>query len=92
MRAMFNPTRMEVIKQGAIQLAKKVSSRCPKCSTPGFGAEKIVNGLPCSQCSLPTKSIRAHVYVCQNCLFEKETEFPTNKKVEEPMYCDFCNP
>lgn len=92
MRAMYNPTRMEVIKQGAIKLAQKIRSCCPKCSAPGFGAEKSVPGLACSQCSLPTKSIRSHVYQCAHCKYEEEKSFPNGLKTEDPMYCDFCNP
>jgi hypothetical protein len=92
MRALFNPTRMQVIKQGALKLADKIKSQCPKCTSPGFGAEKSITGLKCSQCSLPTKSVRAHVYQCQKCFYEQEIELSNNKKEEDPMYCDFCNP
>jgi len=92
MRAMFNPTRMEVIQQAAINLAKKINNLCPNCSSPGFGAERSVSGLECSQCSLPTRSIKAHIFHCHQCSFEKEFELTSHKKTEDPMYCDFCNP
>lgn len=92
MRAMFNPTRMEVIKSCAVKLAEKIKSCCPNCLTPGFGPERSVPGLICSQCEMPTKSIQAHVYQCQHCLYEEQLLFPNNKKTEDPMYCDFCNP
>ena len=92
MRAMYNPTRMEVIRLAALKLAKKIKTYCPKCSSPGFGAERSVAGLKCSQCSLPTKSTKAHIYECQKCNYEEEINFPNSKQTEDPMYCDFCNP
>lgn len=92
MRAMYNPTRMEVIKQAAFKLAEKVKTCCPNCSTPGFGAERSIAGLKCAQCSLPTRSTKAHVYQCQKCNHEEEVNFVGDKETEDPTFCDFCNP
>lgn len=92
MRAMFNPTRMEIIQQAAINLVKKINNLCPNCASPGFGAERSIPGLPCAQCSLPTRSIKANIFQCLKCSFEQEVEITSHNKTEDPMYCDFCNP
>lgn len=92
MRAMYNPTRMEVIRNATLKLIKKVNTSCPNCSAPGFGHEKSLYGLECSQCSFPTNSIKAHVFQCQKCFYEELIEFPNFKIREDPTFCDFCNP
>lgn len=92
MRAMNNPTRMKVIKNTCIKLAKKANTLCPDCKTPGFGITKAIKGLPCKLCSFPTKSTLSYIFGCQKCTYFKEVKFPNNKTTEDPMYCDFCNP
>ncbi len=91
MRAMYNPTRMQIIEQATKRLAQKAKSICPNCSTPGFSVVDSVKGLPCEMCGLPTRSTLKHIYRCQKCNFIKEKEFPFKRK-EDPQYCDFCNP
>lgn len=92
MRALYNPTRMLVIEQATHKLVTKMKSTCPNCSTPGFSAERSLPGLICSQCKLPTRSIKAHIYECRKCKFSSVVEFENGKTSEDPMYCDFCNP
>ena len=92
MRAMFNPTRMEVIRKLTEKLVEKINSKCPKCETHGFGVTDVKLGLPCLNCSFPTKSVRAHVLSCVKCNYSIEKHFPNKKEKEDPMYCDFCNP
>jgi len=92
MRAMYNPTRMKVIETATKKLAKKINSLCPNCSTPGFGITEAISGLPCKQCRFPTRSTLSYIYSCKKCDFKKTEEFPKEKKVEDPLYCDFCNP
>lgn len=92
MRAMFNPTRMEVIKNLVDQLIVDMNRICPKCHFPGFSISDVVRGLLCSNCLWPTKSVKEIIYGCKKCghrSIEMNTEL---KKYEEPMYCDFCNP
>ncbi len=36
MRAMYNPTRMKVIKRATKKLAEKINTHCPFCQMPGF--------------------------------------------------------
>jgi|TARA_B110000902_G_C14152354_1_gene530022 hypothetical protein len=92
MRAMYNPSRMTVIKNAAKKLVDKLDSCCPQCDIPGFGVTAAKKGLECSSCGSPTNSILSFMYSCQNCDFEKEEMYPHKKRTEEPMYCDFCNP
>ena len=92
MRAMYNPTRMKVIKDTAFKLLDKLKSLCPKCSTPGYSVTSVTLGLNCSLCGSQTKSIKSHTYSCMKCDCVSEIMFPKGKKTEDPMYCDYCNP
>lgn len=92
MRAMYNPTRMNVIEKAAQKLVQKIKSTCPECQTPGFGITDAKKGLECDLCGLPTNSILSYLYSCQHCKFTKEALYPNNKTTEDPRYCDYCNP
>lgn len=91
MRAMNNPTRMKNIEAATKDLIKNILSNCPQCNTPGFSIVDSVRGLPCELCNLPTKSLKAHIFKCEKCAYSS-TQIIESKKVEDPMYCDFCNP
>jgi hypothetical protein len=92
MRAMYNPTRMKVIENAAWKLVEKINCKCPNCDSPGFCITEVISGLPCEWCGNPTNSALFSIYTCKKCDFKKEEFFPQNKKVEDPMYCNFCNP
>jgi hypothetical protein len=92
MRAMFNPTRMKVIEGATKKLVAKIKYLCPKCNAPGFGITDTISGLPCSMCNFPTRSILSYIYLCQQCNYSEEQKFPTGNFVEDPRYCDICNP
>ena len=92
MRAMHNPTRMLVIEKATRKLIEKIQSCCPDCQTPGFGVKSMVTGLRCELCNMPTKSTLAHLYECEKCHYQLEKKYPNNKMVEDPTFCDFCNP
>lgn len=92
MRAMHNPTRMNVIKQATLNLLEKLESTCPSCFTPGFCVVKALPGLPCSHCNMPTKSTLVHIYSCLKCDYSEIKKNPHSKRTEDPVYCDFCNP
>jgi len=92
MRAMYNPTRMQVIKQATAKLIAQIQSLCPQCSTPGFAITEVKQGLPCLWCGSATLSTLSHVYVCRKCNYTLEKKYPNNKTSEEPMYCQTCNP
>ena len=92
MRAMYNPTRRNVIQAATIKLVEKIKNTCPACKTPGFGITGIKEGLPCSACKAPTRSVLSQIYSCQKCNYEEYKAYPYDKTEEDPMYCDQCNP
>lgn len=92
MRAMCNPTRMDVIEKATLKLVNKLLSTCPQCQMPGYDICEIKQGLPCENCSFPTQSTLSHMYQCKHCQFISEKKFPLNKTKESAMYCDICNP
>ncbi len=92
MRAHFNPTRMKVIEELTIELIQKVVSQCPECSRNGFGDQRVEPGLPCGQCGIPTSSPLYKITTCFSCGFEKREMNPTGNSIEDPTYCQFCNP
>lgn len=92
MRAMYNPSRMKVIREATQKLLEKIESCCPECATPGFGVTDSRAGLPCSCCSSPTRSTLSYLYTCGKCAFTREEQYPHGKREEDAMYCDWCNP
>jgi hypothetical protein len=92
MRAMNNPTRMRCISQLTLKLANTLLSICNQCGRYGFSIIRQVAGLKCSLCNRPTKSILYQLYQCKKCGFEKKKIYPNKKHIEDPTYCDWCNP
>ena len=92
MRAMFNPSRMQVIGETAQLLLQKLNSHCPSCQFPGFSVTSAEQGLPCSLCGTPSSAALAHLLVCSHCQHEAKVSFPHGKKTEDPQYCQVCNP
>jgi hypothetical protein len=92
MRALYNPTRMNVIKMATQKLLETITTACPSCKTPGFSITDVKQGLPCSWCSAPTRSTLSFVYSCKKCSFSSEKMHPHQKTTEEPGFCDSCNP
>lgn len=92
MRALYNPTRLEIIEMATKQLVENALSLCQECNTPGFVVTDVVRGLPCSWCGSATTSIISHIYKCKACGFQKEHLFPNHKKSEDPGFCNYCNP
>lgn len=91
MRAHANPTRMLNIQKATEDLIRKLNQSCPKCNTPGFSIVEKEKGLPCEWCGRPTKSIKAVVFTCKKCGFNKKESFPKTKKAPAGS-CQYCNP
>lgn len=92
MRAMHNPTRMQVIEEATTKLVEVILCKCPDCNLPGYDVEQAIGGLPCELCNMPTKSTLALKYKCMKCNYSTIKEFPYGKVCESPQFCDFCNP
>ncbi|MFW6264350.1 MAG: DUF6671 family protein [Cyanobacteriota bacterium] len=92
MRAMYNPTRMQVISKATQKLVEKLNSLCPQCQWPGFDVVEQKKGLLCSLCYLPTALIKANIYSCQKCDFKKEVLYPNGLDFADPVHCTYCNP
>lgn len=92
MRAMFNPSRMNVIEQAMRKWVEKYQVVCPACKTPGFDVVTVERGLPCLLCNLPTDLIKSSLRKCNCCAFEVTEPNPQGRTVADPMYCNRCNP
>jgi Zn finger protein HypA/HybF involved in hydrogenase expression len=92
MRAMYNPSRMAVIKTATHKLIAKLKSTCPQCQTPGFDIAETKAGLPCDACGLPTSSVKLLIFQCLKCGYKDSRPPSHGKTFEDPMYCNFCNP
>jgi hypothetical protein len=92
MRAMHNPTRMQVIATATRDLVAAVRRTCPNCGCPGLELVEQKRGLPCALCHLPTDLIRASIYRCQKCQAHQEILFPNGITTADPGQCAYCNP
>jgi ribosomal protein S27AE len=92
MRALYNPSRMQVIQQATENLVAKLRRLCPSCSYPGLDMVQRKSGLPCGLCGQPTALTQAVVYGCQHCGFQQELLYPDGVKTADPTYCEYCNP
>jgi hypothetical protein len=91
MRAHANPTRMNTIGLAAKELAKKLSSVCPSCGSPGYWIIERIAGLKCERCGQPTQVTRAEIYGCSKCGYKATIE-RTDLLYANPGHCDYCNP
>ncbi len=92
MRALYNPSRMKVIRQATQDLLRKIAQTCPQCDWPGFDVVKRTPGLPCQLCRQPTQLTRSALYGCQHCGFSQEELFPGGRISADPGECEYCNP
>jgi hypothetical protein len=92
MRAMMNPTRMQVIAEATRDLVRKIKRACPRCAWPGFAPVDYRRGLPCALCHLPTLQVRSVLLRCNRCDFAQEDHFPEGMEAADPAECSFCNP
>ncbi len=92
MRAMVNPTRMQVIAQATTELIRKLQKQCPACHYPGFAVTQVRKGLPCGLCGIPTPNPKAYLYTCKHCHHEQEVLFPLGQTTADPSTCFYCNP
>jgi hypothetical protein len=92
MRAQFNPSRLRVIRQLALKLARRLRVACPSCLSPGWGFMTVEPGLPCRDCGTPTFVARTEVFACTRCSFQQTVPRRDGLTEADPRYCSFCNP
>jgi hypothetical protein len=92
MRAHMNPTRLASIGKLARRLAVRLARLCPSCGAPGFGAVEVIPGLPCAECSAPTRLARAERFACSACRFSEVRRERSPTQRADAMWCDLCNP
>lgn len=91
LRAHMHPTRMALIADAGADLVRRLSTMCPACGLPGFGASQSLPGLPCSACGTPTDEPRADLYACVACECSEERARP-GPVTANPGHCPYCNP
>lgn len=90
MRAFANPTRMESIRLAAEDLARKLLSLCPACAAPGFSRARLVPGLLCEDCGMPTREAKAELHRCVKCAYQVEVQ--REDGYAQALHCEYCNP
>ncbi len=91
LRAYANPTRQKMIAAAASNLAKRLTSFCPKCGSVGFWVVGYREGLPCMSCSAPTRLPVAERWACPSCQLNEERPVSGSPNAP-PERCHFCNP
>jgi hypothetical protein len=92
MRAHLNPTRMASIRRLAFRLARRIRSRCPACSAPGWGWVDGIPGLPCRWCGEPTPLTRLELHGCGACGHQHPMPRRDGMVKADPGQCPHCNP
>lgn len=92
MRAMMNPTRMNVIKALTEKLSNRVLQVCDVCGSPGFGEVKYSGNLECEMCHQKTKTPKYKDFCCIKCDYKIINLIDSSKEFSDPTYCEFCNP
>ena len=92
MRAHCNPTRRVAIRQLAFRLVRRVASACPACGAPGWGLVDTLAGLPCGDCGLATRLVKAERLGCVACFYTESRPRRDGREAADPLHCDYCNP
>lgn len=92
MRAHMNPTRMRVLRELGIKLARRLRSRCTECGCPGFGRSSVSGFLNCSECQCASEYPLHEVHSCPRCQYSKTLPRSDGVTSIDPMYCQRCNP
>lgn len=92
MRAHLNPTRMAELEQLAQRLARRLATRCPSCSAPGWGRFDVITGLPCQDCGTLTDLVAAEVHGCAACDHRCEVARQDGSQHASAAHCPECNP
>ena len=83
---------MNVIRQVAESLVKRLNSFCPKCKTPGFGAESMQGKLPCSTYGSDSILHKNIILTCIQCEYIEEKLRADGFEFANPAQYTYCNP
>jgi hypothetical protein len=92
MRAHRNPTRMRAIRRLGVAMARRLSTPCPRCGSPGWGLVDTQPGLPCRWCAAPTELALAEVWGCPGCNHRQLQPRRDGLVGADPGQCSWCNP
>lgn len=92
MRAMMNPTRMELIGELADNLALRIATPCAQCGCPGFGFKETRGALPCADCASATAFYKEEVWGCIACVHQEYKMRKDGLLKADPRFCAYCNP
>lgn len=92
MRAHMNPSRMSVISELSIKLAKRLKELCKSCGIPGWGVTRLETGLECEQCGFSTEVIKYEIFTCAKCTAEEKSYRSDGMLHADPRNCGNCNP
>ena len=92
MRAMMNPTRMQVLHTLALKLTQRILTPCASCHAPGFGFVATAGQLPCALCGALTSMPQYDVWGCVACTHKEQRSRADQVLQADPAYCQFCNP
>ena len=91
LRAHCNPTRQQMIREAAHDLAARLGSACPACDAPGFWVSSVLRGRPCRACGAPTRLPVAEIRACVRCE-QRQEQAVGGPPGAPPDRCDRCNP
>ena len=91
LRAHMNPLRKKNIAAAGKDLMERMQRRCPNCAHPDFSVQKVSGQLACSLCFQLTDNYQFLEYTCNYCAHH-QIEERTDKKLEDPQFCNNCNP
>lgn len=92
MRAMMNPTRMQVIHKLAMKLVDRLSNNCKRCNLPGFGKVSVTGRLLCEDCSAETELYQHKILECIRCDYQEYLPRADGLTKADPQHCPICNP
>lgn len=92
MRAMMNPTRMNIIHMLATKLIQRLQHACPACDCPGFGRLSVTGNLSCEDCGTKTDLHQYKVLHCVKCNHQETQMRDDGAITAEAKYCPYCNP
>lgn len=92
MRALFNPSRMNVIATATEKLAHRILNHCPQCHSPGFGKLATSGNLACEYCEAPSTLYQFQLKQCVACEYSEKLNRLDGLTKAPMQYCEYCNP